>query len=312
MRRSATWAAALALAVLLGTGAGCRSFFNLSLGALDDPLRMGLVTDNPAELLNPFSRYDPLLGALSKQVGRKIHLEPCFAFQAGPQLHSGRLDLAVATPAQFAQFADHAQLPVLAIPTRAGIKAIRPAVLVVRRADPLPTVADLRGQRVAFGPEDDSRLYHAALECLRTHGVAPEDLAAGLPLFQTLWKHEPNAATRINLVLRGEVQAAFVDEADWDALPERAAAEDQPCRSKLAVIAQTPAYPDWLVVVSPQLEAAEREAVQTFLLAVGDEHPDVLRALGIVGYVRPTPELIETCGAMPVTDPADDEDAPTP
>ncbi|MBN2447653.1 MAG: PhnD/SsuA/transferrin family substrate-binding protein [Phycisphaerae bacterium] len=286
----------LACVLLMAFATGCRSFINLF--GIQTPLRMALVTDNPADLLNPFSPYDPLLKKMSGAVGQPVRLEPCFAFQAGPQLSNGWYRLAIATPAQLAQFGAVEDLHALAITYDGKNVALRPAVLIVKADSGIKAVEDLRGKRVSFGPQSNSRTYHAAMALIRAHGLTFKDLAQGEMLVQPLWRHEPNVLRRAQMVLDGTVDAAFIDQAEWLALPERDQREGEPCRTKLRAVARTIELPDLFVLGSPKLTADRLSRVRIFLLMVGEQHPEVMEPLGYRAFESVDKAVAEACRGL--------------
>jgi ABC-type phosphate/phosphonate transport system substrate-binding protein len=115
-----------------------------------------------------------------------------------------------------------------------------------------------------------------------------------LPVPGTL-KHLPDMRAVAQTVLAGGAAAGFIDEAAWETLPERQTKEGAPARDKLRVIARTCALPDSLIVASAKLDPATAERVQAFLLAIGHQHPDVLRPLAVSGYQAPAAGLLTTC-----------------
>jgi len=290
-------AAAAAMAVTLSS-AGCRTLPNLFLNVfgLEKPVNVALVTENALDTLALMTPYDGLMQALGKEIGRPVLLEPVFAFQAGPNLCDGLRHLALAPPALYVQLQGRDLMPVLAAPGLSEAQVARPAVLVVKSDSPVKAVTDLRGQRLAFGPRTDSRTYNAALTLLVDSGFSPTDIAGDIPLLQDIfWRHVASVRARTQLVLDGTVKGAFLDQADWEALPERDERANEPCRSKLRVVGQTLAIPDLLVCASPKLGDDLRVRVQNYLLQVGTQNPDVVKPMHCAGFWKVSPEVVDNC-----------------
>jgi ABC-type phosphate/phosphonate transport system substrate-binding protein len=292
------------LLVLLAAAAGCQTARSLLLsviGVEKKPLAVALVMDVKPEaalaVLNPFPRYAALQQALAQELGRPVAVDPCFAFQAQRELETGWYHVAVVTPVQYARLPEPLTANVLVVPVDAQGRTARAAVLVVRADSSVRAAADLRGQSVAFGPEDDSRTHHAALQLLREAGLARTDLALEvLPVPGSL-KHLPTAQSVLQAVIRGSAAAGFVDEAAWEELPDTGG-PDEPARDMLRIVGRTAALPDRLFVASPQLDEATADAVREALLRVGTQRPDALSPLGISGYAVPDAELLRACRAL--------------
>jgi len=292
------------LLVLLAAAAGCQTARSLLLsviGVEKKPLAVALVMDVKPEaalaVLNPFPRYAALQQALAQELGRPVAVDPCFAFQAQRELETGWYHVAVVTPVQYARLPEPLTANVLVVPVDAQGRTARAAVLVVRADSSVRAAADLRGQSVAFGPEDDSRTHHAALQLLREAGLARTDLALEvLPVPGSL-KHLPTAQSVLQAVIRGSAAAGFVDEAAWEELPDTGG-PDEPARDMLRIVGRTAALPDRLFVASPRLDEATADAVREALLRVGTQRPDALSPLGISGYAVPDAELLTACRAL--------------
>lgn len=298
MKRATQTGVIVLLTGLAAMSVGCRSLFNISLMAVEKPMRLAMVTENPAELVNPFSPYDPLLDALSAEIDQRVRLEPAFPFQVGPQLASGSYKLALATPAQYAQFPNASEVNILAIAADSAQHQSVPALLIVAVDSPIQTVADLRGKRVAFGAEDNSRSYHAARRLLRDNDLKRSDLAPSPVVLETFRFSQRSAVARTQLVLEDAVDAAFIDLREWESFPVEETGGSEPCQSKLRIVAQTVAVPDLMLLASPMLPADVAADIQQFLFAIGDQRPDLFSALPYAGFWPPTDSVVETCNKL--------------
>jgi len=293
----------LALVALIAN-AGCRSggIPLLNLFGVGKPLVVALVAEprtesasSPLELLNPFAPYEPLRKALGEHMGRPVAMDLCLPIQVNANLAHGFYHLAIVSPVQFAEFNEAQGFAAIAVPIDEQQRPARCAVLVTGAKSDIRKVEDLRGRKVAFGPERDARTHQAGLALLKQHGLAKTDLSLEvLPIPGSL-RHFPDMRSIAQSVQNGSYAAGFIDEAAWEALAERGEREGEPSRDKLRVIGRTVAVPDRLIVCSPTLDAATTEKVRSFLLAVGKEHAEVLRPLRVSGYLEPGKELLETC-----------------
>jgi len=305
MRWSAVRHVRLLAGLALVCSTGCQTvglrFLNL-IGLEKKPLSLVLVLENrpseAAQVLNPFKPYGPLQKAMAAKLGRPVSVDPCFDFQLQSGLDSGWHDLAIVTPAQYARLKDTSRYKVLAVPLDERGRAARCAVLVVPATSKINAVEELRGKVVAFGPHDDARTHHAAVQLLAQAGLKKTDLSLEvLPIPGSL-KHMPHARAIAQTVMSGSAHAGFIDEAAWEAFPEHAEKEGDPAREELREIGRTVALPTRLVIASPSLKPAAAAEVERFLVAVGKTEPEVLEALRVSGYRVPDADLISSCGKL--------------
>ncbi|MFH1746002.1 MAG: PhnD/SsuA/transferrin family substrate-binding protein [Planctomycetota bacterium] len=307
MRRSATTFIILASVSLLVV-TGCQSAgdrFLSWIGIQKDPLVVALVAEqqrgggeNPLQALNPFAPYGRWRVALKEELGRPISLDLGSPWQLEPALKSGLFHLAVVSTAHYVNLAEPARFRVLAVPTDQSRQTLRPAVLITAEKSPIKAVTDLRGKTVAFGPARDARTHQAGLELLARHGLQKTDLSLEvLPLVGSL-KHLPTMRAVAQTVMNLSSDAGFIDEAAWAALPNTTEERDEPCHSRLRILARTVAVPDQLILASPTLDDGTLEQLRAILLAVGQKHPEALKPLFISGYTTPDQDLLETLGKL--------------
>jgi ABC-type phosphate/phosphonate transport system substrate-binding protein len=308
MRRSAFLLAFPWSLTLVLTQTGCQtaataglSVLNL-IGLAEKPLvvmhaaeRTGS-PEGPLEVLDPFAPFAKLNQAMGKAVKRSVVPDMCFSFQVEPNLTLGMGHIAVVTPLQYGRMKDRAKYPVLAVSIDEHGRVERPALLVAATTSPIQKVEDLRGKTVAFGSSRDSRRHHAALALLKEHGLSPTDLS--LELFPVPGSLKTFAKSRdvMQSVINASSDAGFVDQEDWDNLPERHR-DDEPGRDKLRVIAETIPVAERLVLraPAPMLDDATASAVQEFLLSVDKSAPDALKPLRIGGFREASPEVLAAC-----------------
>ncbi len=289
----------LVAALLVGTGCQTAGFRLLSLMGLEQrPLSIALVADRPddaVQAVNPFAAYRPLQTALAEQLGRPVALDVCFCFQVEPCLANGWYDLAVVTATQYARLKNPAAVRTLCVAADRKGRTARSAVLVVRSGSEIETVQDLRGRVVGFGPAEDAIVHHGAVQYLQSQGVRLEDLALDMLPIPGSPRHYPDGRATAEAVLSGAAAAGFIDEADWDELPE---VGNGPARDQLRVIGRTPPLPLGLLIASPRLDSETAQRVREFALQVGMTRPEVLAALPVSGYREPEAALIDACLAL--------------
>jgi ABC-type phosphate/phosphonate transport system substrate-binding protein len=299
--RLALTVALLTLLCALGCQTAGLRFLSL-IGLKNPPLSVVLVADQPtaaaATAFDPFPAYAALQRAMSDQLLRPVAVDVCFSFQVNGSLRSGWHDVAVVSPAQYALLTDPRDLRVLAGTVDEQGRTARRAVLVVPVESVVRAPADLRGQVVAFGPAGDSRTVYAGLLMLRNAGLQKTDLALEVLPVPGGLKHFPDMRSLAQAVINGSAAAGFIDEAAWDDFPEHADQAEEPARDKLRILGPTVALPGRLLIASPKLDVATAEQVQTFLLTVGRDHPDLVKPLAISGYAAPSEELLAACRSL--------------
>lgn len=323
MRRNATWVLTLLSAAALAGATGCQTaglhLLNF-IGLKEKPLVVALVLDSgpsaAVQAFNPFPRYAELQKALSSDLGRPVSIDACLLFQAELGLGSGWYHLAVVTPTHYARLKKPEAFRVLAAAVDRQGRAARSAALIVPADSELQNVPDLRGKVVAFGPVDDARTHHAALRLLQDGGLEKTDLSLEvLPLPGSL-RHLGDGRAVARAVMSGSADAGFIDQAAWEAFAEHEERGGEPAGDKLRIIARTVALPQRLMIASPELDDVTAGKVRAFLLAVGRQHPEVLKPLDVSGYQVAGDKMLSACrGLMPgekPKEPQEAEEAETP
>lgn len=304
MRWNATQLTLFVAGLSLAGTAGCQStgarFLSL-IGVQEKPLVVALVADRtkgPLAIVNPFGPYEALQAVLREELDCPVPLDLCYPLQLESSLGSGICHLAVVSTGQYAGLPNRERFMVVAVPVDEQGRVARPALLVVAARSAIESVEDLRGKTVAFGPAYDARTHQAGLELLARHGLKKTDLSLELLPLAGALKHMPNMRAVAQTVINASSDAGFIDEAAWEALPEKSADGEEPARDRLRVVARTLAVPDRLILASPTLAEATVEKVRAALMLVERDHPDALTALHISGYRPPSDELLAVCGRL--------------
>lgn len=294
--------ASLALTALIGAS-GCQttgSYLLSAFGLKKDPLAVALVLDGKpgdvAGALNPFPRYTAMQKTLGEALKRPVAVDPCFVFQASSGLNTGWYGAAIVTPTQYAHLPEDARPEVLVVSLDENKRPARPALLIVSAKSEITNIEQLNGLTVAFGPKEDARTHHAALQLLRKANIAPENLSLEVLPVPGL-KHMPNDRSVFQTVANDSSDAGFVDVAAWEALPEHGTG-DELARDQFRVIAKTIDLPGRLVLASPKLDADTANALVNFLTTVDMQHPEVIAPIGIGGYQRPPEGLVAACADL--------------
>jgi ABC-type phosphate/phosphonate transport system substrate-binding protein len=297
MRLSASCLVPLATIGLLFSQGGCQSgaggasFLSL-FGLSKKPLVIALVAE--PGVLNPFAPHEKLRKAMSDTIERPVRLDLCLPVQLEPNLTLGFYDLAIVTPACYAETHHRERFRIIAVTLDESGRAARSAVLAVAANSEIKAIEDLRGKRVAFGPRDDARTHHAGLAVLHEHGIRKTDLSLELLPLPGSLKHCRTMRDVAQSVLSGDCAAGFIDEDAFDAFPQ-SADQNEPARDRLRVIARTMPTPEKLVIQSPKVKPETVRKVTDFLLSVDQKHPEALRPLLLSAYKEPGEELRANC-----------------
>jgi ABC-type phosphate/phosphonate transport system substrate-binding protein len=310
MHRGFPTALVLALAAC---SAGCRTggIPLLNYIPLSKPINIVIASDSPIESAPMLLSHERLREAMSKDLGRGVHLELAFPLLLEPGLSSNWQQLAILSPQQFATLSSPDKFTVLAVASAVSPNGAEPGVLITKAVGGAADVASLKGQRVAFGPPDSARLNAAARAFLRDAGVREEDLKREiLPVPGSLLTF-PDSASVGRAVLDGEAIAGFVNESYLQGLSETPAGADVAARSQFRILGRTMTLPDRIVVASPTLDAATRQRVQDFLVASSRDHARALQDAHLAGFTVPTDEVLQNLRALrtktPVAQPVESD-----
>lgn len=287
----------LGLASLTGCRTGGIPLLNYL--PLSKPVNAVIATDSPLESADALLRYEGLRKAMSKSIGREVHMELAFPLLLEPGLATGWQQIAIVSPTHYASLGDAARFEVLAHGSATGSGA-QPALLITRADSGLSSVADLRDKRVAFGPQESARMSAAAMFLLEESGVRASDLKRQLLPVPGSLMHLAGSEATARAVLNKDADAAVVDEAYFAALPESGGAgdgsqnaKDDPSQNQFRVLGKTMVLPDRLIVSSAKLDAATAARIRAFLVEADNTHAAALESVRIRGFEAPTAEVID-------------------
>lgn len=181
----------------------------------------------------------------------------------------GKADIVIGKHSVVAAYAKKLKLPLTPVFSLTGKdgKTAMHGLVVVPKDDPAKTVADLKGYRVIFGPDDCDEKHSAALDLLR---------GAGVELPKTLETCEAcsDGATKI-LELGAKVRAATVISSYAAPLLEGCGTIQ---KGDLRVVGSTAEVPFVELFVSEKLDAPVRESLMTSIAEMS-VRPELLVAL---------------------------------
>jgi ABC-type phosphate/phosphonate transport system substrate-binding protein len=282
---------------LIALNFGCRhgGIPLINLLGISKPVVIALSTDGPIQALNPFSPYDRLRSALSHDIGHDVALDLCQPFQVVPGMNWGVYHLAIVSPRYFAEQSAGNQLEAVAVPVDEHNRVGRRALLIVKADSAIQKPEDLSGKNVGFGPNDNPRTEYAALSLLENSGVKRSDVAREvLPVPGSL-RHYSNPRDLADAIISQKTDAGFIDEIDWEEFAAAPESDRRLAQTDFRVIAATAAIPDYVIVRAPKMDGDMNDRVQRVqqaLVEMHRTHPDALRPLNVLGFRRPSAEMI--------------------
>lgn len=225
-----------------------------------EALRVGLLPTWSTRTL--LTNYQPLRDYLERQLGRPVVMHTAADFRAfHRETESGAYDL-VLTASHLARLAQTEQQ----MQPLATYRAVNRAVVIMARARPVRSVAELRGQRLAvFDPL--ALLVLQGLHWLEGQGLKPERD------FRMVDARSHNSVA--HAVASGEALLGITAPAGMRGWPEVV-------REKLEVFTELPPMPALVWVAHPRL-GREAERIKTLLLGFPDS-PEGREFLARTGY----------------------------
>jgi ABC-type phosphate/phosphonate transport system substrate-binding protein len=267
------------LSVLIGIGvAGCAG---QDIGVFK-PLQEALRMKKPVRIginrvqLNPVDApWGGFTRGLQKKLGSPVQVIYYQPFQISGQLNRGYLDFAILSATDYVQVGgDNCIL--LAKPINTLGQTSRYGLIIAKKDSKVQTVADLKGQRFAFGPPGDATCDLAAQYCLMQAGIGPGDLQKEL-LPAPLAGHHLNSFEVAKAVANEPVAAGAVDEVAYSSWPEKgvpiikatpiAGVLQLVSKDQFRVIGKTITLPEGPIVASNKADPALVASVKEYLLS---------------------------------------------
>lgn len=210
-------------------------------------LRVGILPYLSTERL--LARYAPLRAYLVRVLQRPVRLltAPSFATYI-ERARRYEYDLYLTAPhfAALAESESHYQRV-------SRLERELDASIVVRQDDPVQTLADLQGKRVAM-PDPLAIVTLMGEEALRNAGL---EVGKTVQIF-----HAPSHNAAVLAVANGQADAAVVSNAVYESMPADV-------RARVRVIERTAKVPHMMLMESPKSSAADYEAIKHAILNFG-------------------------------------------
>ena len=239
----------------------------LTLSGAEEPLRFGRVSvEDPSVTLG---KYQPLMAALAKHLGRKVELVQAPSYAGMNRLlQEGQVQLGIMNAYSYVQLSEDRRFVAVAkreIRHESGYRCY----ILVRKDLGAASLADLRGRTFAFSEKNSTTGYLLPQLMLRSAGLVPERDLAETPV---IVQHD----SLILAVANRTVDAASVASYVFDAY-------DPQITGKLRILARSAPIPYGPLVVRRDLGPALIARIRTFFLTL-HRTPEGRQALADSGF----------------------------
>ena len=215
---------------------------------------------------------EPLRAYLEKRLGIPVELFVGANYAAtGEALRFGRLDIAYLGPVTYILRSRNAKLEPFARPSHEVVGPTFQAVIIVPAASPAKTLADLKGGEIAFGdPASTSGTWVPRYQLLDAGLASGRDYT-----LRVLGAHDAVALA----VSNGKVAAGGLSKPIF----ERLLKEGKIDPTKVRVLAESPAIPEYLWTFREGLDPTFKEEIRKAFIHVTD--PDALRVFRAEAFI---------------------------
>ena len=251
----------------------------------ETPVRIGINRVHiPLPPFFPKAPWGALQIGLAEAIQQPVHFEALNPLQIQHHLRSGRLAFALVNAVDYAEIATDDVGSVLAIACNRTGRTSRACLIIASAKSDVKSIADIKGQRFAFGPRHDPVLHVAAMATLARNGVGVDDLRKELlPLPGSLQFHISSDEAAKAVVYELGIVVGVVSEQDYEQWPEKGGSllPLSFSRDQVRVLARSMDVPEIALLVSNTCDAELAKQVEAFLLDRDAANADMLAGLDI-------------------------------
>lgn len=248
------------------------------------PLRVLLIPADGGTESGTLADYRPIFDAVARSTGMRFDLKVAQSYGGVVEaMCNNAADIAFVGSVTYLQAQKRGCAELLAVAVKSG-RSVYYSGLFVRADSPVRSIADLRGQRVAFGDVNSTSAFIFPVAMLLDAGIDPvRDLSA----VRMTGTHANSLAALIN----GEVDAAALSFDSYD----KAVRANVPGARDLRVIARSEPIPYPPLIANTRLKPAVRGRLRTAFEEVDHAAgvtPEMIRGYGgarVDGYVGHVP-----------------------
>ncbi len=235
-----------------------------------DKLIVGLLPGESAPTVMRLN--EPMRAYLEKRLGLPVELVVGANYAAtGEALRFGRLDVAFLGPVTYILQSRRTKLEPFARPTHAAVGPTFQAVVIVPKDSPAKTLADLKGQEVAFGdPASTSGTWVPRYQLLEAGLVSGRDYT-----LRVLGAHDAVALA----VANRKVAAGGLSMPVYERLIKEGKIDGDAVR----VLAPSPAIPEYMWTFREGLDPAFKEEIRQAFISVSD--PEALKVFRAEAFI---------------------------
>jgi phosphonate transport system substrate-binding protein len=255
---------AAALAVTLATGA--------AHAADPQKLRVALLPDENASTI--IQNAQPLKAYLEKTLGKEIELIVTTDYSSMIEaMRFGRIEIAYFGPLSYVLARSKSKIEAFA----AGVSKGKPtytSVVIAGAGSPVKSLADIRGQTVAYGDQASTSSHLVPRAMIQDAGlVATRD-------YQAVYLGQHDAVARA--VESGKVPVGALSKPIFDSLVKSGKID----AAKVHVIAETKPIPNYPLAMQSSLSPQLKEAIRAAFLDIKD--PAILKGFRAEGFAAMT------------------------
>ncbi|MCK6457757.1 MAG: phosphate/phosphite/phosphonate ABC transporter substrate-binding protein [Phycisphaerae bacterium] len=253
--------------------------------------RLGSISLLPAE-------FYALHPELEKLFGQPVVFDTVLSGRTmGKQLAAGHLHYAFLTAAEYAELPSDAAPELLAAAVNKKGETKRNAIIVANARSNVKALADLKGQRFAFGPAKDMLLDRAAVAVLQKAGVTLADIKKEIPPFSLSGRlNVGGGSPEIAKIVAFDagVPGGVIDEITYNDLPASGGSLlGGPSRDMFRVLGETEPMPEMVVAASPKADPVKVAMLKNYLISNVKNKPDICKQLGVTGFAEPDAAAFE-------------------
>ncbi len=265
-----------------------------------EPLTIGLCYENQGIFdIRTWGEQTPwalLCQDLEEHFQRPVKFENLSPFQLAFHLTDSKaIDLALVSAADYLLMTAESPVgQVLAV----SKDRVRQGVIVAIADAGISSLADLKGQRFAFGPKDDRILHLATLAALKQGGVEVSDIKTLLP--ERLQHHLSSIEAAKQVVYVMGTDAGVVEADEFDAYAETGGrwfplpvvfSKDQFVELGRTEKLMVETIGEGPFVAGDHLDAELKDQMRAFLMEAAKAHPEAIRAMGFARFEEAPADL---------------------
>ncbi len=269
-----------------------------SLLKMPEPVRIGTTHLHVNPLVTP--PWAGLQSDLQQKLGRQVQVLQFQPFQIHSQLEGGFLDFAILSATDYAEIRDTGCCQLVAQPVNTMGERGHRGLIIAKKDSKIEGLADLKGQRFAFGPSWDAASHLAAAYALMQAGLDPKDIVRELlPLPLARRHHLDSYEVAKAVAYEPLLPAGAIDEVEYHSWPDTGGSMllQNVSQDSVRVIVKTAELPEGPIVASRKADPKLVGKIRDYLLS-GKVPPAAIRPLHWQGFAPVEPQAYDQVANM--------------